>query len=151
MHERREDGISRSGAPRGLEDVLAALNRSEAQGRYLKDCAAPASALALVSVLPGGRSAQVELGLATGLVIPTALVHEGSEPELTYLMVDAFVVLDPAAEPDQTLAMGLAAAKDNHQLWRHWYGNYAEMELRNRVAAGSRRLGGSPLPDRSGL
>ena len=126
VYDFRENGIGWSGAPRGLEDVLAALNGSAAQGRYLRDCAALVTAQALVCVLPCGRSAHVELGLATGLAIPTVLVHDGSEPELMHLVVDAFVALEPAEELDQALAMGLAAAKDHHQRWRHWYANYAD-------------------------
>ena len=101
------------------------------QSRYQRQCAALVEAEVLLCVLPCGRSAHVEIGMALGLSIPVVLVHDGIEPDLMHLGVDAVVDLDPPGAGEfpsrkfqNDLADALALARDSQARGRTWYGNY---------------------------
>ena len=92
-------GNQLEGPDGGLDSVMSYLHLTSTQTSYQRQCAALAEAEVLLCVLPGGRSAHVELGMALGLSIPVVLlVHDGIEPDLMHLGVDAVVALDPAGE-----------------------------------------------------
>ena len=121
---------NRFGGPDGSRDnVMSYLDLPSTQTSYQRQCAALVDAEVLLCVLPCGRSAHVELGMALGLSIPVVLVHDGIEPDLMHLGVDAVVDLDPAGEfPSRKfqndLADALALARDSQIRGRTWYGNY---------------------------
>ena len=90
----------------------------------------------LLCVLPCGRSAHVELGMALGLSIPVVLVHDGIEPDMMHLGVDAVVGLNPpgagefpSREFQDDLANALAMARDSQSRGRTWYGNFLEYTI----------------------
>ena len=126
---------NRLGGPDGsLDSVMSFLHLPSTQSRYQLQCAALVEAEVLLCGLPCGRSAHVELGMALGLSIPVVLVHDGIEPDLMHLGVDAVVDLDPAGEfPSRKfqndLANALAMARDSQIRGRTWYGNYLEYTI----------------------
>ena len=75
--------------PRRFRDEV--LTHPVVGAAYAKDITALRAANATVLVLPCGRSAHLELGLATGLGQRTVVLLDDpvSEPELMYLMNDA--------------------------------------------------------------
>ena len=91
-------GNQLEGSDGSLDSVMSRLHLTSTQTHYQLQCAALVEAEVLLCVLPGGRSAHVELGMALGLSIPAVLVNDGSEPDLMDLGVDAVVGLDPAGE-----------------------------------------------------
>ena len=121
---------NRLGGPAGsLDNVMSYLDLPSTQTSYQRQCAALVEAEVLLCVLPCGRSAHVEIGMALGLSIPVVLLHDGIEPDLMHLGVDAVVDLDPAGEfPSckfqNDLADALALARDSQARGRTWYGNY---------------------------
>ena len=123
---------NRLGGPDGsLDSVMSYLHLTSVQSRYQLQCAALVEAEVLLCVLPSGRSAHVEIGMALGLSIPVVLVHDGIEPDLMHLGVDAVVILDPpgagefpSREFQDDLANALALARDSQIRGRTWYGNY---------------------------
>ena len=149
VHDFRANGGNRLGGPAGsLDSVMSYLHLPSTQTSYQLQCAALVEAEVLLCVLPGGRSAHVELGMALGLSIPAVLVNDGSEPDLMDLGVDAVVGLDPAGEfPSRKfqadLADALALARDSQARGRTWYGNYLAYTIdgsnRPVAAAGTRR------------
>ena len=150
VHDFRANGGNRLGGPAGsLDSVMSFLHLPSTQTSYQLQCAALVEAEVLLCVLPCGRSAHVELGMALGLSIPVVLlVHDGIEPDLMHLGVDAVVDLDPAGEfPSRKfqndLADALALARDSQARGRTWYGNYLEYTIgvsHRRVAdAGTRQ------------
>ena len=126
---------NRLGGPDGsLDSVMSFLHLPSTQSRYQRHCEALVEAEVLLCVLPCGRSAHVELGMALGLSIPVVLVHDGIEPDLLHLGVDAVVGLDPAGEfPSRKfqndLADALALARDSQIRGRTWYGNFLEYTI----------------------
>ena len=111
-HEVRANGATRPPPPRSPGQRVALETGSEgplaawtalcpscschlSQSRYQRHCEALVEAEVLLCVLPCGRSARVELGMALGLSIPVVLLHDGIEPDLMDLGVDAVVGLDP--------------------------------------------------------
>ena len=136
------------GPDSSLDSVMSFLHLTSVQSRYQRHCEALVEAEVLLCVLPCGRSAHVELGMALGLSIPVVLVHDGIEPDLMHLGVDAVVGLDPAGEfPSREfqndLANALALARDSQARGRTWYGNFLEYTIggshRRVAAAGTRR------------
>ena len=128
---------NRLGGPDGsLDNVMSYLDLPSTQTRYQRQCEALVEAEVLLCVLPCGRSAHVELGMALGLSIPVVLVHDGIEPDLMHLGVDAVVSLDDLAD-------ALALARDSQARGRTWYGNYLEYNIGGSnppvAAAGTRR------------
>ena len=152
-HEVRANGSTQPAPPPlpdgSLDNVMSYLHLTSTQSRYQLHCAALVEAEVLLCVLPCGRSAHVELGMALGLSIPVVLlVHDGIEPDLMHLGVDAVVALDPAGEfPSRKfkndLAYALAMARDSQARGRTWYGNCLEYTIggshRPVAAAGTRR------------
>ena len=142
-------GGNRLGGPDGsLDNVMSYLDLPSTQTSYQRQCAALVEAEVLLCVLPCGRSAHVEIGMALGLSIPVVLLHDGIEPDLMHLGVDAVVDLDPAGEfPSckfqNDLADALALARDSQARGRTWYGNYLEYTIAVSnppvAAAGTRR------------
>ena len=142
-------GNQLEGPDGGLDSVMSYLHLTSTQTSYQRQCAALAEAEVLLCVLPGGRSAHVELGMALGLSIPVVLlVHDGIEPDLMHLGVDAVVALDPAGEfPSHgfqaDLAHALALARDSQARGRTWYGHFLEYTIAvsnpQVAAAGTRR------------
>ena len=113
---------------------MSYLHLASVQSSYQRQCAALVEAEVLLCVLPCGRSAHVEIGMALGLSIPVVLLHDGIEPDLMHLGVDAVVDLDPAGEfPSckfqNDLADALALARDSQARGRTWYGNYLEYTI----------------------
>ena len=142
-------GGNRLGGPAGsLDSVMSFLHLPSTQTSYQLDCATLVEAEVLLCVLPCGRSAHVELGMALGLAIPVVLLHDGIEPDLMHLGVDAVVGLDPAGEfPSRKfrndLANALALARDSQARGRTWYGHCLEYTIGGSnppvAAAGTRR------------
>ena len=142
---------NRLGGPDGsLDSVMSFLHLPSTQTRYQLQCAALVEAEVLLCVLPCGRSAHVELGMALGLSIPVVLVHDGIEPDLMHLGVDAVVGLNPPGAGEfpsrgfqDDLADALAMARDSQARGRTWYGHYLEYNIggshRRMAAAGTRR------------
>ena len=128
---------NRLGGPDGsLDSVMSFLHLPSTQTSYQLQCAALVEAEVLLCVLPCGRSAHVELGMALGLSIPVVLVHDGIEPDLMHLGVDAVVGLNPpgagefpSREFQNDLANALAMARDSQARGRTWYGNYLEYTI----------------------
>ena len=149
VHDFRANGGNRLGGPAdSLDSVMSYLLLPSTQTSYQLQCAALVEAEVLLCVLPGGRSAHVELGMALGLSIPAVLVNDGSEPDLMDLGVDAVVGLDPpgAGEfPSRKFQDDLAdaLARDSQARGRTWYGNYLEYTIAVSnppvAAAGTRR------------
>ena len=144
-------GNQLEGPDGGLDSVMSYLHLTSTQTSYQRQCAALVDAEVLLCVLPCGRSAHVELGMALGLSIPVVLlVHDGIEPDLMDLGVDAVVSLDPPGAGEfpsrgfqANLADALALARDSQARGRTWYGNYLEYTIggshRRVAAAGTRR------------
>ena len=132
VHDFRANGGNRLGGPDGsLDNVMSYLDLPSTQTSYQRQCAALVEAEVLLCVLPCGRSAHVEIGMALGLSIPVVLVHDGIEPDLMHLGVDAVVGLNPpgagefpSREFQADLANALALARDSQARGRTWYGNY---------------------------
>ena len=130
-------GGNQLGGPDGsLDNVMSFLDLTLTQTRYQLQCAALVDAEVLLCVLPCGRSAHVELGMALGLSIPVVLVHDGIEPDLMHLGVDAVASLDPPGAGEfpsrkfqADLADALAMARDSQIRGRTWYGNYLEYTI----------------------
>ena len=129
-------GNQLEGPDGSLDSVMSYLHLTSVQSRYQLQCAALVDAEVLLCVLPCGRSAHVEIGMALGLSIPVVLVHDGSEPDLMHLGVDAVVILDPpgagefpSREFQADLANALALARDSQARGRTWYGNYLEYTI----------------------
>ena len=128
---------NRLGGPDGsLDSVMSYLHLTSTQNRYQRQCAALVEAEVLLCVLPCGRSAHVEIGMALGLSIPVVLVHDGIEPDLMHLGVDAVVGLNPpgagefpSREFQADLADALAMARDSQARGRTWYGNFLEYTI----------------------
>ena len=128
---------NRLGGPDGsLDSVMSFLHLTSTQTRYQRHCEALVDAEVLLCVLPCGRSAHVELGMALGLSIPVVLVHDGIEPDLMDLGVDAVVSLDPPGAGEfpsrgfqNDLANALALARDSQARGRTWYGNFLEYTI----------------------
>ena len=96
VHDFRANGGNRLGGPDGsLDNVMSYLDLPSTQTSYQRQCAALVEAEVLLCVLPCGRSAHVEIGMALGLSIPVVLLHDGIEPDLMHLGVDAVVGLNP--------------------------------------------------------
>ena len=138
VHDFRANGATRPAPPPltdgSLDNFMSFLHLPSVQSRYQLQCAALVDAEVLLCVLPCGRSAHVELGMALGLAIPVVLVNDGSEPDLMDLGVDAVVGLDPAGEfPSRKfqadLADALALARDSQIRGRTWYGNFLEYTI----------------------
>ena len=124
VHDFRANGATRPAPPPltdgSLDSVMSFLHLPSVQSRYQLQCAALVDAEILLCVLPCGRSAHVELGMALGLSIPAVLVNDGSEPDLMDLGVDAVVGLDPPGAGEfpsrkfqNDLADALALARDS--------------------------------------
>ena len=152
VHDFRANGGNRLGGPAGsLDSVMSFLHLPSTQTSYQLQCAALVDAEVLLCVLPGGRSAHVELGMALGLSIPVVLlVHDGIEPDLMHLGVDAVASLDPPGAGEfpsrkfqNDLADALALARDSQARGRTWYGNHLEYNIAVSnppvAAAGTRR------------
>ena len=138
VHDFRANGATRPAPPPlpdgSLDSVMSFLHLTSTQTSYQRHCEALVEAEVLLCVLPCGRSAHVELGMALGLSIPVVLVHDGIEPDLMHLGVDAVVDLDPAGEfPSRKfqndLADALALARDSQIRGRTWYGNFLEYTI----------------------
>lgn len=72
-----------------LEEYKAGLEHPEAVSGFIKDEVALKTSKATVLILPCGRSAHLELGVAVGLEQFTAIyTPEPLEPELMYKFVD---------------------------------------------------------------
>ena len=132
------------------DSVMSYLHLTSVQSRYQLQCAALVDAEVLLCLLPCGRSAHVELGMALGLSIPVVLVHDGIAPDLMHLGVDAVVGLNPpgagefpSREFQADLADALALARDSQARGRTWYGNFLEYTIAVSnppvAAAGTRR------------
>ena len=143
-------GNQREGPDGSLDSVMSFLHLTSTQTRYQLQCAALVEAEVLLCVLPCGRSAHVELGMALGLSIPVVLLHDGSEPDLMDLGVDAVASLDPPGAGEflsrkfqDDLANALALARDSQARGRTWYGNFLEYTIAVSnppvAAAGTRR------------
>ena len=79
------------GAPKTVEwtaeELVTALNSSEARAGFESDYAAMCRAYACVLVLPCGRSAHLEAGWFTGRGVPLIVYSpDPAEPELMYLL-----------------------------------------------------------------
>ena len=130
-------GGNRLGGPAdSLDSVMSYLHLTSTQNRYQRQCAALVEAEVLLCVLPCGRSAHVEIGMALGLSIPVVLVHDGIEPDLMHLGVDAVVGLNPPGAGEfpsrkfqADLADALAMARDSQARGRTWYGNFLEYTI----------------------
>ena len=137
VHDFRANGGNRLGGPDGsLDNVMSYLDLPSTQTSYQRQCAALVEAEVLLCVLPCGRSAHVELGMALGLSIPVVLVHDGIEPDLMHLGVDAVVGLNPPGAGEfpsrkfqADLADALAMARDSQARGRTWYGNFLEYTI----------------------
>ena len=137
VHDFRANGSTRlEGSGGSLDSVMSFLRLPLTQSRYQLHCAALVEAEVLLCVLPCGRSAHVDLGMAFGLSIPVVLVHDGIEPDLMHLGVDAVVGLDltgagefPSRGFQDDLANALAMARDAQIRGRTWYGNYLEYTI----------------------
>ena len=154
VHDFRANGATRPAPPPltdgSLDSVMSFLHLPSVQSRYQLQCAALVDAEVLLCVLPCGRSAHVELGMALGLSIPVVLVHDVIEPDLMDLGVDAVVGLNPPGAGEfpsrkfqDDLANALALARDSQARGRTWYGNYLEYTIAVSnppvAAAGTRR------------
>ena len=140
VHDFRANGATRPAPPPltdgSLDSVMSFLHLPSVQSRYQLQCAALVDAEVLLCVLPCGRSAHVELGMALGLSIPVVLVHDGIEPDLMHLGVDAVVGLNPpgagefpSREFQADLADALAMARDSQARGRTWYGHCLEYNI----------------------
>ena len=140
VHDFRTNGSTRPAPPPlpdgSLDNVMSYLHLPFTQSRYQRHCEALVEAEVLLCVLPCGRSAHVELGMALGLSIPVVLVHDGIEPDLMHLGVDAVASLDPpgagefpSREFQNDLANALAMARDSQARGRTWYGNFLEYTI----------------------
>ena len=143
-------GNQLEGPDGGLDSVMSFLHLPSTQTSYQLDCATLVEAEVLLCVLPCGRSAHVELGMALGLSIPVVLLHDGIEPDLMHLGVDAVVGLNPPGAGEfpsrgfqDDLAHALALARDSQARGRTWYGNFLEYTIAVSnppvAAAGTRR------------
>ena len=140
VHDFRANGATRPAPPPltdgSLDSVMSYLHLTSTQTRYQRHCEALVEAEVLLCVLPCGRSAHVELGMALGLSIPVVLVQDGIEPDLMDLGVDAVVGLNPpgagefpSREFQADLADALALARDSQARGRTWYGNFLEYTI----------------------
>ena len=140
VHDFRANGATRPAPPPltdgSLDNVMSYLHLTSTQTSYQRHCEALVEAEVLLCVLPCGRSAHVELGMALGLSIPVVLVHNGIEPDLMDLGVDAVVGLNPpgagefpSGEFQDDLANALALARDSQSRGRTWYGNFLEYTI----------------------
>ena len=128
---------NRLGGPDGsLDSVMSFLHLASTQSSYQRHCEALVEAEVLLCSLPCGRSAHVELGMALGLSIPVVLLHDGIEPDLMDLGVDAVVGLNPPGAGEfpsrkfqNDLADALALARDSQIRGRTWYGNYLDYTI----------------------
>ena len=70
------------------EEFVEALQHPAARRGYLRDMTALGKCDLCVLVMPCGRSAHLEAGVAVGAEKPTAVLLSDGEPELMYRMFD---------------------------------------------------------------